>query len=157
MKRLGNAEHLFRMAVLFVAGMLLFVFVRGYLVPKSFGQYGHYRGDSIKENASLPIAYAGQAACADCHSDVLEKKGTGSHKGVKCEACHGPLQKHVADPSVAPVKPDPAKLCARCHELVASRPKTFPQVKTEDHYGGVSCETCHQPHAPKVEEEGKKK
>src|ERR1035441_2666943 len=37
------------------------------LVPRSFGQYGHYRGNAIKDTAALPISYAGHQVCESCH------------------------------------------------------------------------------------------
>ena len=53
-----DAGHLFRFAGLFVLAFLVFLVVRHYVVPKSFGQYGHYRGAAIGEIArtrrSLP-------------------------------------------------------------------------------------------------------
>ena len=39
-----DAGHLFRFAGLFVIAFLVFWAIRGYVVPKTFGQYGHYRG-----------------------------------------------------------------------------------------------------------------
>jgi protein-arginine kinase activator protein McsA len=41
-----------------------------------------------------------------------------------------------------------ATLCARCHAKDTAKPKTFPQVITAEHSGGVVCNTCHQPHNP---------
>jgi hypothetical protein len=149
MKRFKDAEHLFRLAAVFVVGLTLFLIVRGLLVPRSFGQYGHYRGKAIAEIAALPIAYAGHQVCEGCHTDVLDVKSKGVHKGVACESCHGPLAKHAEDPaSVQPEKLDTAKLCVRCHEANIAKPKNFPQVASEDHSGGAACNSCHQPHSP---------
>jgi hypothetical protein len=70
---------------------------------------------------------------------------------VACEACHGPLARHAADPlSLKPARPDPIALCGRCHEADPAKPKNFPQVATKDHSGGEACGSCHQPHRPKV-------
>ena len=44
-----DAGHLFRFAGLFVLAFLVFLVVRHYVVPKSFGQYGHYRGAAMGE------------------------------------------------------------------------------------------------------------
>ena len=52
---------------------------------------------------------------------------------------------------VKPAKLDTAVVCARCHEANAAKPKNFPQVVTADHSGGIACDTCHQPHHPKIE------
>ena len=49
MNAFKDAGHIFRLAAVFVCGILVFVGVRAVLVPKSFGQYGHYRGDALAE------------------------------------------------------------------------------------------------------------
>ena len=140
--------HLVRMALVFVAGVLLFVVARAALVPSSFGKYGHYRGDSIQENAARPVKFAGQNACSDCHGDVLTKKTAGKHTTVRCEACHGALATHADDPSIAPKKLVAMELCVTCHEMNRSRPKSFPQVASAAHSEGIACDTCHDPHSP---------
>src|SRR5271165_1518433 len=99
-----DSGHLFRYAGLFVIGSLTFLGIRGYLVPKSFGEYGHYRGNALGEIAAHPISFAGHQACETCHADVLDKKKVGKHAQVNCEACHGTLAKHADDPSVTPAK-----------------------------------------------------
>jgi uncharacterized CHY-type Zn-finger protein len=144
-----DAGHLFRLVLVFLVGVVLFLVIRGFLVPRSFGEYGHYRGNAIGEIAARPISYAGHQVCESCHADVLEVKSKGVHKGVACEACHGPLAKHADDPaSVQPAKLDTAVLCVRCHEANLARPTNFPQVVSAEHSGGAACKTCHQPHSP---------
>ena len=143
-----DAGHLFRFAGLFVLAFLIFLVVRHYIVPKSFGQYGHYRGDAIGEIAARPVKFAGHETCETCHSDVADKKKAGKHAHVNCEACHGALANHADDPSITPVLPDTSVLCARCHTASAAKPKGFPQVDPAKHYPGMVCKTCHQPHNP---------
>src|ERR1035437_5342134 len=121
-----DAGHLFRFAGLFVLAFLIFLVVRHYIVPKSFGQYGHYRGASIGEIAARPVKFAGHETCETCHSDEADKKKAGKHAHVNCEACHGALASHADDPSIMPVLPDAAVLCARCHTASAAKPKGFP-------------------------------
>ncbi len=146
---LKDAGHLFRFLGLFVLAFLVFLAIRGFVVPKSFGQYGHYRGAAIGEIGALPVKYAGREACETCHSDIADTKGKGKHEHVNCEACHGALVNHANDPvNVVPVKPETAVLCVRCHMTSAAKPQGFPQVDPADHYAGVSCETCHNPHNP---------
>jgi hypothetical protein len=145
-----DAGHLFRLAAVFVVGILVFLGMRAFLVPKSFGQYGHYRGDAMAEIAARPVNFAGHQTCESCHADVLDKKKDGRHARVNCEACHGPLAKHADDPSVTPAKLDTAVLCVRCHEANAAKPKGFPQVASADHSAGLACDTCHQPHSPAI-------
>jgi Cytochrome c554 and c-prime len=146
-----DTGHLLRFAALFVIAFLLFWAIRGFVVPRTFGQYGHYRGAAIGEIASRPAQYAGHDACETCHSDVLDLKKAGRHAHVNCEACHGAQAKHAADPGTfTPAKLDTATLCVRCHSISAARPKNFPQVNVADHANGVPCETCHQPHSPAI-------
>jgi hypothetical protein len=152
-----DAGHLFRFAGLFVLAFLIFLVIRGYVVPRSFGQYGHYRGNAIGEMAAKSIKFAGHEACESCHSDIADTKKAGKHAHVNCEACHGPLAKHADDPTaLTPVKPDTAVLCARCHTATAAKPKGFPQVDPAEHSNGVACETCHQPHSPAIDAGGAK-
>jgi ABC-type nickel/cobalt efflux system permease component RcnA len=152
-----DAGHLFRFAGLFVIAFLAFWVIRGFVVPRSFGQYGHYRGAAMGEIAAHPVKFAGHDACETCHTDVLDMKKNGKHAHVNCEACHGPQSQHAADPSaVTPAKLDTATLCVRCHGASTARPKNFPQVSVEEHSNGVPCETCHQPHSPAISAGGAK-
>jgi len=152
-----DAGHLFRFAGLFVLAFLAFLVIRGYVVPKSFGQYGHYRGAAMGEIAAHPPKFAGHQACEACHVDVLDVKNKGKHAHVNCEACHGALANHAADPtSVQPAKLDTAVLCVRCHAASAAKPKGFPQVAAAEHSNGLACETCHQPHNPGMDAGGAK-
>lgn len=151
MNGLRDAGHLFRFAGLFVLAFLVFLVVRRYVVPQSFGEYGHYRGAAMDDIAAHPIKFAGHSACESCHTDIADVKVKGAHAHVNCEACHGALAVHAADPtSMTPVKPDTATLCARCHTASAARPKDFPQVDPADHSSGAACQTCHNPHSPAI-------
>ena len=94
-----DAGHLFRFAGLFVLAFLVFLVVRHYVVPKTFGQYGHYRGAAIGEIAARPVKFAGHQTCETCHADILDVKTNGKHAHVNCEACHGALANHADDPT----------------------------------------------------------
>ncbi len=132
--------------------LVAFSVLRAAVVPRSFGQYGHYRGSAIAEIAARAPAFAGHDTCEACHTDVVDQKKLGRHVVVACEACHGAQARHADDPaSVTTPKLDTAVLCARCHEANSAKPKAFPQVATADHSGGLACDTCHQPHRPKIE------
>ena len=156
MSSFKESKHLYHFAGLFVLAFLVFLVVRHYYVPKSFGEYGHYRGAAMGEIASLPVKFAGHQTCEGCHTDVLDAKSKGKHAQVNCEACHGALANHADDPSIKPVLPDTAVLCARCHTASAAKPKGFPQVVPADHSGGVPCQTCHNPHSPAMDAGGAK-
>jgi hypothetical protein len=147
-----DIEHLVRLAIVMLIAVVAFVVLRATVVPRSFGEYGHYRGAAIAEIAARPLVFAGHEACETCHSDVADLKRQGKHVVVACEACHEAAASHAEDPgSIKPAKLDTAILCARCHEANSAKPKTFPQVVTADHSSGVACDTCHQPHKPKID------
>ena len=94
-----DAGHLFRFAFLFVVAFFVFLVVRHFVVPKTFGEYGHYRAAAIGEIAAHPIHFAGHETCETCHADILDVKKAGKHAGVNCEACHGPLPTRSVDGS----------------------------------------------------------
>jgi hypothetical protein len=144
-----DSGHLVRPAVVLLAGLGLFLAIRGAVIPKNFGEYGHYRPGALDTIRQHPIAFAGQDACAMCHEDEVKARAAGKHAHVACEACHGPLAKHAEDPVAnKPKLPEVADLCHRCHEKDAAKPKGFPQVATAEHSGGMACNSCHQPHNP---------
>lgn len=144
-----HGGHLIRVAGLFVAGVLVFLVLQALLVPEGFGVYGHYRAGAIEENRVRPVAFAGRAACLECHSDVPDAMKAGRHAAIHCEACHGPLAGHAGDPAEKKaVRPDSKELCARCHAANVARPARFPQVAVADHMGEEACSTCHVAHQP---------
>ncbi len=149
MNRWRNGEHLLRVALVYGLGVVAFVLLRMALVPRSFGEFGHYRGNAIAETARQRPVFAGHQACNLCHSDVAALKRTGIHAGVHCEACHGPQAAHASDPgSVRPARLATARLCVRCHAANPARPAAFPQIDPRRHNPGLPCETCHPPHNP---------
>jgi len=148
-----DAGHLFRFAGLFVLAFLLFLVVRHFVVPKSFGQYGHYRGAAMGEIAAHPTKFVGHETCEGCHSDVADKKKAGKHAGLSCEACHGALYQKLPaaqpkptlyDRFVAlvshPLPPDPPIL----HH--AEDPTTVKPVLPDT---AVLCARCHTASAAK--------
>ena len=144
-----DTGHLFRFAGLFVLAFLVFLVVRHYVVPKSFGQYGHYRGAAIGEIAAHPAKYAGHETCESCHAEGLDVKKNGKHAHVNCEACHGALIERM------PAAPQPApSLYRRLIALVTPpMPVESPFVRHADDPGSVTpvkldtavlCVRCHQ-------------
>ena len=61
--------HLIRPALVLLIGIGLFLVVRGAVIPKDFGRYGHYRPGALDTIRQRPIAFAGQDACVLCHDD----------------------------------------------------------------------------------------
>ncbi len=136
---------------------VLFVLVRHFMIPASFGAYGHYRFDSVAEYASLPVKHGAPDACNDCHEEQAEERAAGKHALVSCEVCHAPLSTHVAnDEKTAPMfVRRSTELCGWCHEKLIARSSTFPQVHMIDHVierGGelteAACVECHNAHNP---------
>lgn len=148
-KMLEGKEHLFRVAGLFLAGLVVFLVVQRLLVPSDFGIYGHYRAGALKDIKALPVVHAGQAACVACHSDEGALKQKGKHAKVSCEACHGPLGRHAAGESdEKPARPHGRTTCLFCHEKLQARPASHPQVDSKEHAGDSLCIECHSPHEP---------
>ena len=148
---LHNKEHIARMAGLFCLGIAAFFVVRYLLVPAGFGAYGHYRPGALADNMNQPLQYAGAAACADCHSDIVEARKGSKHARIACEACHGALDAHVkASTDVVPKRPNGRELCLSCHLANVARPRTFPQVQIPEHSDAGPCLACHKAHAPAI-------
>jgi hypothetical protein len=146
---LEDSRHLVRMAGLFAVGIVVFLVLQQMLVPPGFGRDGHYRPAALDDNRARPIRYAGRAACADCHADVVEARRGGRHEGIGCEACHGPLAAHAASPGdVVPRLPDGRAVCLRCHLANMARPASFPQITVPEHSESGLCTECHQAHSP---------
>ena len=149
--RFKDQEHLIRMGGLLLAGVVAFFALRGILVPKDFGEYGHYRAGALDDNRARQIVYAGQKACTDCHTEVVEARKGSRHATIGCESCHGPLAKHAAEPAAEkPRRPDAKTVCLVCHLENTAKPVKFPQVNPKDHGDAKPCNECHKPHHPKV-------
>ena len=146
-----DAEHLFRLALIFAIGAVLFVVVRAQMVPDDFGTLGHYRAGAIDDVRKRAPVYAGQAACAECHADIVTTRAAARHAAVSCEGCHGALASHATGELAKPARPDGRALCIRCHAAAAGRPRQYPTVVVKDHAGEESCITCHTPHNPKIQ------
>ena len=149
--RFSHARHVLRVAGLFVAGFIVFLAVRQELIPKDFGLpgYGFYRAGALNEIATRPIAFAGRAACVDCHGDIVPAKSV--HTPLSCEGCHGPLAVHAGGNfDTKPRKLNPRTLCLTCHAKASGKPDFFKQIVAADHADGP-CTACHKPHSPKIE------
>jgi hypothetical protein len=148
--RYNDYRHLVRIAGVFAVGIVIFLVGRSLLVPSDFGRYGHYRAGALDDARARPIAFAGQAACVECHSDIGDVRRESRHARVSCEACHGPLATHAAgDAPLKPQRPVGRAECVGCHAKSASKPPAFPQVVAADHAGDNKCIECHNPHSPK--------
>ena len=151
-RTLRDAEHLVRLALLFLAGALVFLGIRAYFVPAGFGELGHFRTGALQDMRNRPLHFAGRNSCgeADCHEDVTAALAADSHARVGCESCHGALAAHAADPEIAEAAAvEELDLCSRCHASNPARPASFTQqVEIEPHREESPCSECHPAHEP---------
>jgi len=144
--------HLIRLAAVFAVGITAFLAWRAWMIPADFGVYGHYRASALVDARARQPVYAGQAACADCHADVVEVRLGAGHAAVSCESCHGALSAHAAGAEEPkPVRPAGRTTCLPCHAARAGKPSGFPQVVVAEHAPTGPCSECHRPHRPRVE------
>jgi len=136
---------------LFAVFILLFLIARHFLIPESFGKYGHYRANSIDEIAALPINYAGKSVCIDCHDTEAEMLASDQHTSLSCETCHGPNAKHADDYEIKDnlVMGGSREFCGRCHSLNSARKiEVINQIDIREHHPEKeNCIDCHNPHA----------
>jgi hypothetical protein len=139
-----------RLAIAFGVFIALFLVLRHFLVPETFGEFGHYRGASLADNQLPEIHYAGQQVCFECHQDVEDLKKEDVHSEIHCETCHGPGQKHVTSGEAKDIeKPSGREFCGNCHGINAAKPKsTVFQIDMNKHNIGKNCTECHNPHQP---------
>ncbi len=146
--------------VLVFAGIVALVLIgRAVLIPKSWGEYGYYRGGYIQEEASRDLVYGTNKSCEKCHEEIYELKAEGTHKRLSCEICHGPVTVHVKDGKKIgdmPVRKGDKQieLCLTCHAKVAGRPEKFPMIEHIKHLEELdvklthTCDQCHTVHEP---------
>ena len=138
-----------RLIPLFVIFIGLFLVIRHLLIPDTFGQYGHYRGDALIDNAEKEVIYASKETCIDCHSDIGEMLESDMHAGISCLACHGPGLKHVDSMEKEDIYvPSGRDFCGRCHSINPARStNTIIQVDIKEHNSDRNdCIDCHNPH-----------
>ena len=139
-----------RLAFAFGIFITLFLVLRHFLIPDTFGKYGHYRAASLIDNAKPELHYAGQLACFTCHQDIEEKKSQDVHSEIHCETCHGPGLKHVVSGKKEDIfKPSGREFCGKCHSFNAAKMKSAVfQIDLAKHNIGKICIECHNPLQP---------
>lgn len=144
------AKLIFRLFSSFVVFVVLFISIQHFLTPDSFGEYGHYRADSIDDNKMRTSYFKGEEKCTECHQDIYDVKSLDVHDGVRCESCHSPKIAGTVDCKVKPpIVKGSLEFCAQCHAMNAGRlKKGVPQLDFKDHKGEQNCIECHNPHAP---------
>jgi hypothetical protein len=170
-----HTKHIWRAVLIILLVPISYVVIHHIAVPESFGVYGHYRADSVKEFMDTPVIHGDRESCQSCHEkqnkELLANKAKGKHATVPCENCHDAVSFHVKPDSKTGelVKIEKMvivrsyRLCAYCHEYLEARPNAFPQVKCKEHvisqdaeFSEEVCVKCHDPHNPSLKEEGKK-
>ena len=70
-----HGKHVFRIVILVAVLLAVVLLARGFLVPKTYGLYGRYRGANVAQQMDArPVLHGGAAACAECHSDQSGKR-----------------------------------------------------------------------------------
>ena len=157
----SHNAHVKRLVLFFVIAAVLGLVVKMIATPRSFGKYGHYRGDAVMDEREREVRHMTNDSCLDCHPYIKEMHLGGIHKTVSCEFCHGPYADHVKDGkkiAALPVKHDEEikALCLRCHnQIIRARPKesikmiSMPQHLEDQHVRPDHvCDQCHNVHAP---------
>ncbi|NQV49716.1 MAG: hypothetical protein HQ507_04435, partial [Candidatus Marinimicrobia bacterium] len=105
-------EQVWRLAILAVIIITTFLIVRPMLIPKGFGEHGHFRSGALDDAVAYEFKFAGKSACVECHEDMTDMLAAGYHKKLSCEVCHGPLAGHIDEPEdVHPTFPRERGLC----------------------------------------------
>ena len=142
-------KHISRLLLLIAAAAAGGLAAKWYFTADSFYEYGHYRGKSVVEIASQEPVHQTARYCESCHGERHAQWSANNHKTVNCETCHGAAQGHPENGKL-PIPADTRKLCTLCHEKMAERPRTQPQIDLAQHSFGAQCIVCHNPHAPKL-------
>ncbi len=165
MPKLSNTSHVKRVVTLLLVGAALGLTAHFVLQPRSFGELGHYRADSLYDILDAEVVHQGEAVCGECHERIYQAHAKDIHFRVQCEDCHGPGNVHVKYHKTrdASIRDDQARMpkeytlegCLFCHRKLAARPRTFARIDPEEHYRFLHvtdpktrCIECHDPHEP---------
>ncbi|MFH4963448.1 hypothetical protein V8G69_00465 [Gaetbulibacter sp. M235] len=141
---------IFRLLLSFIVFVTIFIVIRQLVIPISFGDYGHYRANSIEDNKGRTLYFKGDEKCISCHQDLDDLINTDVHSEISCETCHPPKIDANTDCKVNPPKVEGTiEFCAQCHTKNAAREAIgFPNFDIKEHKGDQNCIECHNPHAP---------
>jgi hypothetical protein len=134
---------------LFAIFIVIFMVIRQFIVPASFGEYGFYRGNSLIDNANKKLVFSSKEVCIECHADINEKLHSDLHSDLSCIVCHGTGLEHANSPnSVKIIKNSGRENCGRCHSINPARSKdAVNQVDIAEHHKEKNdCIECHNPH-----------
>ncbi|MBI4705665.1 MAG: hypothetical protein HY744_31625 [Deltaproteobacteria bacterium] len=129
----ASFKHVWRLVIVLALLGSVALAARAALVPRSYGQFGFYRGEAAREAMAAPLPlHRQQYVCAGCHADQVRRHDKDVHGGVECEACHGPGAGHVEAfdrhglfrrPEL--FVPKTKGPCLWCHRRLAARPSSF--------------------------------
>ncbi len=148
-------RHAIPVFVIVVSAVAAALTARHFLIPKTFGEYGHYRAAAMDDEREHATRHVGRAACSECHDDVAALHRKDAHASIECETCHGAGGKHVKN-SDEPMNPASTRDdCLVCHRRLDARPGSFPQIEWREHFAFVAvkdestpCVKCHSGHEP---------
>ena len=160
-----STAYVRRIFIILLCFLVFGLVIQHLLKPKSFGEFGAYRGNSLGEIASSESVHQGKEVCRECHDNIWSVHEKDIHFSVQCEVCHGPGNIHVKfysgeDNSISIEDANlPKKYtlegCLFCHRKLYSKPRTFAQIDQAEHYkflgitsANVPCTECHSPHEP---------
>ncbi len=135
---------------LFAIFILVFIIIRHFLVPDSFGEFGFYRGNALNDNANKELVFSNKKACIECHDDIGALLETDMHAGLSCVVCHGTGLEHAENPDASNIiKKSGREHCGRCHAINPARPADIiTQIDVKEHHTERDdCIECHNPHA----------
>jgi len=148
---LKDEQHLVRMAAIFLVGLLLFLIVRAFFIPKGFYEYGHFRAGALADNAARPMGFAGREACESCHPDIVDERKGSRHAAIACEACHGPWPSMQMTPAASSRRgPTQRRSASSATDKTSPSPRPSRQVNPQEHMGSEPCNACHKPHHPEM-------
>jgi hypothetical protein len=159
---MSHAKHLLRVTLLLLVGFIFFELGRRLIVPASFGKYGHYRANNLKEQMNMPVKWEASRTkeCEVCHEKRVAEHKNSKHENVPCMDCHGPISEHVTKTPNGEMKKTNKmpkegsyKHCVRCHQKLAARAPGIRQIDVLKHLRekGMQmekdvCLGCHDPH-----------
>ena len=159
-------NHVFRPLFVVIGLVIAILLIRPFYVPKDFGvhergyMYGWYREGNIEDWKKVEVKYQGKEYCKNCHPDKVEIIDRTPHAIIQCENCHGPAGSEDGVLHFDPDKRPKLEInktreqCLRCHaklQYPSSGRANIRGIDPDNHYPGIECVMCHNPHKPSLE------